>query len=103
MPAFLAQVFIGWPAILASLGLSTLGIVRREARWLIWGAILCAGFAWYLSRWPNPVFKILGYALPLLHMGGGIAVRKRRYWIAWILLLPHALIALYLAGVVLSQ
>ncbi len=99
----LALVLIGWPAILASLVLSALGIVRRDARWLVGGGVLCVGFAWYLTGWPNPFMKALGYALPFLHIGAGIAVRRRTLWIAWTLLLPHALIALVLSVIVLTQ
>jgi hypothetical protein len=32
MIPYLAQIFMGWPAILGSLVLSALGIARREAR-----------------------------------------------------------------------
>lgn len=66
-------------------------------------ALLCVGFAWYLTGWPNPLIKALGYALPLLHIGGGIAVRRGTRGIAWTLLLPHLLIALFLGVVVLTQ
>lgn len=94
---------MGWPAILGSLALSAAGIARREGKWLLGGAVLSAGFAWYLSGSPNPVFHTLGYALPFLHLGGALAVRSRLPWIAWILLIPHALIAFYLGMAVLSQ
>lgn len=103
MLPLLAAIFIGWPAILNSLLLSTLGILRRDARWFVGGAILSLGFAGYLSNWPHLVFKAVGYLLPLLHLGGALAVRRRRIWLTWLLLLPHAGVAVYLAGVVLSQ
>lgn len=103
MIPFLAQIFMGWPAILGSLALSSLGIARREARWLFGGAALTVGFAWYLTGSPNPALQVLGYGLPLLHVGGGIAVHRGRAWVAWTLLLPHALIALLLAVAVLTQ
>lgn len=70
---------------------------------LLAGGILCAGFAWYLSRWPDPLFRSLGYALPFLHFGGGFAVGRGVPRVAWALLVPHALVALYLAAIVLSQ
>lgn len=99
----LAQVFMGWPAIAASLLVSVIGIVARRPAFLLAGAVLCLGFAWYLRAWPNVVFDILGYALPLTHLLGALAVSRQRAWLAWPLILPHAGIAAYLGAVVLSQ
>lgn len=103
MLPLLAQIFIGWPAILSSLALSVLGIVRRDSRWMIGGAALSLGFAWYLTGWPPQVLRTLGYALPFLHLGGGVAVWRGMPWVAWVLLLPHVLIASWLAAMVLTQ
>jgi len=103
MIAALAMVFMGWPAILASLLVSVIGIVWKRPALLVTGAVICLGFAWYLRAWPNLLFDILGYALPFTHLLGALAVYRRRPWIAWPLLLPHAGIAAYLASIVLSQ
>jgi hypothetical protein len=101
--ATLAQLFMGWPAILGSLGLSIVGISRKRPHWFMVGALLSTGFAWYLGQWPNPFVSAVGFALPFLHLGGAVAVIWRRPWIAWALLSPHAAIALLLSVVVLSQ
>ncbi|HYF94544.1 MAG TPA: hypothetical protein VD969_20185 [Symbiobacteriaceae bacterium] len=103
MLPILAQVFIGWPAILGSLSLSVAGILSKRAGLLVAGAITCLGFAWYVQAWPNPVFNAIGYSLPLTHLLGAWAVRRRNAWLAWPLLLPHAGMATYLAAAVLSQ
>ncbi|HLO03850.1 MAG TPA: hypothetical protein VK191_12145 [Symbiobacteriaceae bacterium] len=103
MVTMLAAILMGWPAILGSLGLSAWGIVRRSPAWLIGGAILSTGFGLYLMLGANLWFSALGFALPLLHLGGAAAVRRQRTGLAWLLLVPHALIAPFLAMVVLSQ
>lgn len=99
----LAQIFMGWPALLGSLGLSIFGIVRKSPGWLIGGAFLSVGFAFYLTMWPILVVSSVGYTLPFLHLGGAVALHFRKPWIAWSLLSPHALMALFLAAVVLIQ
>lgn len=99
----LAQIFIGWPAILGSLALSATGIARKQPAWLIGGAVLVLGFAWYLSAWPLPIAKALGYALPFLHVGAAVAVQRGNTTIAWLLLLPHAAVAAVLGFIVLTQ
>lgn len=77
MIAVMAVVLIGWPAILGSLAVSAVGIVRRDAKWLLWGAGLSIGFAWYMTGWVNPFIRSLGYLLPLLHGGVGVNHRHR--------------------------
>jgi hypothetical protein len=99
----LAQVFIGWPAILSSLLISTYGIIMRRPYWLIVGAILSIGFAWYLTALPVTIFKLLGYSLPLLHLAAMFFVRRGSRWVAVLLLLPHLTIAIYLGVAVLMQ
>ncbi|HWI61977.1 MAG TPA: hypothetical protein VNT75_09075 [Symbiobacteriaceae bacterium] len=102
LPA-LAIIFIGWPAILGSLLLSVYGIVKTRPAFLVAGAVLCLGFAWYLTAWPLMGFQVIGYSLPVTHLAGALAVQRHRAWLAWPLLLPHAGIASYLAAVVVSQ
>ncbi len=96
-------VLFGWPATLASLIVSMIGIVRGRPSWLVAGAILSSGFAFYLYGWPLPVFKALGLALPLLHLAGALAVSRHKAWAASLLLVPHVAVNIYLAASVLSQ
>lgn len=103
MVTILAIIFMGWPAILGSLMVSAAGVVRRRPALLVTGAVLCLGFAWYLGAWPMPVFKALGYSLPLLHLAGALAVHYRHRWLPWLLLAPHGMIAVYLAIAVLAS
>jgi predicted membrane channel-forming protein YqfA (hemolysin III family) len=96
-------VIMGWPGILGSLLVSVAGILLKRPALLVAGAVLSLGFAWYLRAWPNPVFDMLGYSLPVLHLLGAWAVARRKAWAAWPLLLPHVGIAAYLGAMVLSQ
>lgn len=99
------QVLVGWPAILGSLLLSAIGIARRHPGLVIAGSVLVTGFSWlYLSGWPQPTLKLLGYVLPFTHLAAALAVRLRMApWVAWLMLVPHAGVAAYLAVIVLSQ
>lgn len=99
----LMGLLMGWPAILGSLGVSVYGVVSRQARFLVAGAALSLGFAWYLTMSPGPIFKFLGLLIPSAHILAGLAVGRRWPGLAWLLLLPHMGTAGYLAAVVLSQ
>lgn len=99
------QVLIGWPAILGSLLLSAIGIARRRPGLAIAGSVLVTGFSWlYLRGWPLPMMNFLGYVLPFTHLVTALAVQVRMApWVAWLMLVPHAGVAAYLAAIVLSQ
>ena len=103
MTPLLAQIFIGWPAILGSLFTSSYGIAMNRPNFLIIGAVLSLGFAWYLTCWPLFIFEITGYSLPLLHLAAMFFVRYGLRWVAGLFLLPHITIALYLSVAVLVE
>ncbi len=103
MLPLLAQVLIGWPAILGSLLVSSLGVYGRRPELCIAGAILSVGFAWYLTALPAVIFKLAGYSLPLFHLAAMVFVRQGRGRIVGLLLLPHAAIALYLLLLIASS
>ncbi len=89
------QILIGWPAVLGSLLISIYGIIIRQPYFLVIGAILSIGFAWYLTALPATIFNLLGYSLPLLHLAAMSFVYQGLKWIAGLLLLPHLIIAIY--------
>jgi len=96
MLQFLALIFMGWPAIIGSLLVSSLGVYGRRPGLCIAGAVLSLGFAWYLTALPAVIFMLAGYSLPLFHLAAMVFVRQGRGRIAGLLLLPHAAIMLYL-------
>lgn len=97
MLAALAAVFIGWPAIIASLAAAAVGLVRRRPVWLYAGAVLATGISWYLSATPR--FRGWALLLPLLHVAAGLLVRRR----AWLLLVPFTALMIWLGWAVLTQ
>jgi len=98
----LVQIVFGWPAILGSLLISAVGVGLKRPYLLGVGAVYCLGFAWYVSGSPLLPFQVVGLTLPLQHLAGAWAVSRGKPW-AWLFLLPHAMVAAYLAAAVLSQ
>jgi len=97
------QILLGWPAIVSSLLISSAGIILRRPNWLLLGAVLITGFAWYLTASPAAIFKLLGLSLPLLHLAAWYYLGQGLRWKAGICLLPHLAIAIFFGTVVLSQ
>lgn len=95
------QIIMGWPAIIASLTVSAIGIRRGRLALVAAGGLVGAGFALYLSMTPR--FHSMGLLLPLFHLGAAWAVHRRLTWLAWLMLLPFAAIAGWLAVVVIGQ
>ena len=85
-------IIIGWPAILIALALCAIGLVRRKPGWLFVAAAVAAPFSLYLTGTPR--FGWLGFLLPLLLMGAGVAVRNRRVDLGWMLVAPFACLAI---------
>ena len=94
-------IIIGWPAILAALALCVIGLVRRKPGWLFVAAAVAAPFSLYLAATPR--FGWLGFLLPLLLMGAGIAIRNRRVDLGWMLVVPFVCLAAWLAFIVLTE
>ena len=94
-------ILFGWPAILISLALSVMGIVRKRPGWLVVAAIIALPFSLYLSG--SPVFGWLGLGIPLLLPGASIAIYYGQTIVAWSLLAPFAGVSGWLAIAVMSQ
>ena len=95
------SILLGWPSIVLALGLSAVGILRRESVWLFVGAGLLLPISLYLAG--NPRFGGLGLALPFLVAGAGIAVKRGRIQTALALHLPVVAVLGYLAVLVVTQ
>lgn len=104
MTPLLAQIVIGWPAIISSLLVASLGIVLGRGYLLAMSALISAGFAWYLTCSPATLFKVLGYSTPLMHLAAMLFVYRRQKWPAMLVLLPYLAVVLYLGtGVILES
>lgn len=98
---FLVASFFGWPAIIVTIILAIVGLLRENYRFLVAAAILALPPAWFLSGFPvirSPVFM-----LPLLLFASGYFIYRGREMIAWILVVPYIMSIWLLLNAVLSQ
>ncbi len=92
---------MGWPAIILSLLCGCLGIRLQKATLVLVGAVVGMPFAWYLSMTPAGLY--IGPLLPVLQLGAAYAVLRQRQRVAWLLLVPVGVVAVYLAYAVIWQ
>jgi hypothetical protein len=97
----LAQIFFGWPAIIASIVLSIYGIIARKPWLIVLGAVLFIMPSLYLSGYPS--IRGLGLLLPVFVLVAAYAVKKNRQGFAWILISPMIMISAVLAYLVITQ
>jgi hypothetical protein len=86
---FLVAVTFGWPAIILTIILAIIGLVRRDYRFLVAAAILAVPFSWFLSGFPiirSPVF-----VLPVLLFGSAYFMNRGNEMLAWIVAVPFFL------------
>ena len=83
MVDFLLLFVAGWPAILISVVLAILGLLRSNYRFLVTAAVVAVPFSWAWAGFPlvrSPVFLT-----PLLVFGAAWALQRGREMLAWIL------------------
>ena len=93
----LFSLFVGWPAILVSLGLAMYGLFKNNYRFLAASAFLAVPFSWFLSGFPvvrSPVFLA-----PVLLFSAAWALRRGSEMLAWFLVIPFFLMILLLVYV----
>jgi hypothetical protein len=98
---FLLILLVGWPAIVTTLILAVIGLLRNNYLFLLGAAILAFPFSWYLSGFPrisSPVFL-----LPLFLFGSSYLMFREREMLAWLIAVPYFLSILLLFYVVLAQ
>ena len=94
-------LLVGWPAILITLILAVIGLLRNNYLYLLGAAILAFPFSWYLSGFPrisSPVFL-----LPLFLFGSSYLMFREREMLAWLIAVPYFLAILLLFYVILAQ
>jgi len=94
-------ILLGWPAILISIGLSVIGIVRSRSAWLIVAAIISVPFSLYLFATPR--FRWIALVFPVLLFGASIAIRRSLPWLAWSFFVPFVACFGWLAVIVMSE
>ena len=98
---FLVVITFGWPAIVVTIILAIIGLVRSDYRFLVAAAILAVPFSWFLSGFPlvrSPVF-----ILPVLLLGSAFAMYRDRQMIAWLLVIPYLLSIWLLVNAVFAE
>ena len=93
--AFVAVV-LGWPAVIASIVLTTIGINRLRRRLVLAGAVIGSPFLLYLFLTPR--FHWIAAVVWILYFGAVPAVARRSPAIAWILVAPFVALAPVLHG-----
>ena len=81
------MVVFGWPAVVLSVALAACGILSRKPVLLLVAAVVAVPFAYYISGAENWI-AVVGPAIPLTLAAGAYAVKHRRFWAAWGLLVP---------------
>jgi len=94
----LIQMFLGWPAMIVSLGLALVGILSKKWEFSTAGGILLLPPAWYLSH-----YSLIAFILPFLIFGSAYAVSKGKTARAFILVVPVLITIGGLGFVVLTQ
>jgi len=97
---FLLIVLVGWPAIIATVILAIIGLVKSDYRFLVGAAILAFPFSWYLSGFP--LIRSFTFLLPLLPFGAGYAMRRNQEMVAWILAIIYFMSILLLLFAVVA-
>ena len=98
---FIILIFFGWPAIVVTLILATVGLLKRDYRFLVASAILSFPFSLSISGFPGFSFPAFCNSfLPLLLFGSGFFMSRGREMIAWLLAIPFylAIILLWFAA-----
>ena len=97
---FLLIALVGWPAIIVTVILAIIGLIKRNYRFLVGAAILAFPFSWYLSGFP--LIRSLTFLLPLLPFGAGFALHRDHEMTAWILSIIYFLCILLLLFAVIA-
>lgn len=104
MIGFLLSLFVGWPAILATVILALIGLIKNNYRFLFAAAILALPFSWFLSGFPAMQFpSLLNIFLPAFLYGSSYFMFRGREMIAWLLSIPFFLAVLLLLFAVGAQ
>jgi len=83
MLTFLFNLLVGWPAVIATVILSAIGLWRRDYRFLVIAAILAVPFSWVLSGFP--IIRSPFFLVPVLPFSAAFALHRDHEMIAWLI------------------
>ncbi|ETI70897.1 hypothetical protein BAVI_00820 [Neobacillus vireti LMG 21834] len=90
-----------WPCTIASLILSIIAIGTRKPKLLVISSILILPMSLYLAA--TPLFLVWGLIFPVLYLGAGKFIAKKRIWLAILFVIPNFILVGWLGWVVLNQ
>ena len=92
------SLLVGWTAILATVVLALIGLIRNNYRWLLAAAILALPYSWFLGGFP--VIRSPAFLLPTLLFGSSYFMFRGREMVAWLLAIPFFLTVVLLFFVI---
>jgi hypothetical protein len=98
MVELLIQTFLGWPAMILSLGLALAGIVLKRSSLSLISALFFVAPAWYLSN-----YSIFLGSLPFFLLLSAQAISRNKILLAALAILPVLLVMGALGYVVINQ
>jgi hypothetical protein len=97
MTGFLLWLLVGWPAVLVTVVLVLIGLIKNNHRFLFAAAIIAFPISWFLSGLPEVHFPaILNIFLSAFLYGSSYFMFRGREMIAWLLAIPFFLAVLLL-------
>lgn len=95
---FLLSLLVGWTAILITVILAVIGLIRNNYRFLLAAAILALPYSWFLSGFP--IIRSPAFLMPALLFGSSYFMFRGREMVSWLLAIPFFLGVLLLFFVV---
>lgn len=93
------QIIFGWPALISSIVLSMIGVSLKKPAFLVAAGITSIPFAAYLMAASN----LPALLLSAFQLGSAYAVKRQKFQLAWLLIVPMIVTAIWLAYIVLTQ
>lgn len=96
----LLSLLVGWIAIILTVILGMIGLIKNNYRFLLAAAILAVPFSWFLSGFP--VIRSPAFLMPVFLLGSSYFMFRGREMLAWLAAIPFFLAVLLLFFVVSS-
>jgi hypothetical protein len=97
----LVVLTLGWPAIIVTVILAIIGLLRSNHKFLVAAAILAVPFSWFLSGFPYT--RSLVFLLPVLLLASAYFMYRDIPMVSWLLAVPYFLSIWLLLNAVVSQ
>ena len=93
-------LFLGWPAIIACVLATIIGLFRKDHRFLTLAGIIAIPFSWYVSGFPQ--VRSLMFLSPMLLFIAAWLMFHKLDLAAWLFAVPFLLLILLFLSVVLG-